>query len=102
MPTQNQPIGLTRPTVLGPGSSLPPTGLGTATSDQTLKDWRERCGNESACWLVLRLMRCKINWLTPSGAWSLKQQDAAIWTDREACYQQAQRSTGLLYLYDRQ
>lgn len=73
-----------------------------ASSDQTLKDWRERCLNETACWMVLRLLRCKIHWLTPDGQWSQRQQDGAVWSDREQCYQQAQKSTGLLYLYDRQ
>lgn len=91
-----------RPTTIGPGSSSTPRTTGSATSDRTLQDWQERCTDQSAAWLVVRLISCKFHWLRPDGQWSKKQREAAVWTEREDAYQQAQKSTGLLYLYDRQ
>lgn len=102
MPDKNDSHGSRRPTTPGPGSSTPPPTSGATDSDTTLKEWCERQTDQSACWIVVRLIACKFAWLRPDGSWAKKQSEAATWNDREACYRQAQRSTGLLYLYDRQ
>lgn len=77
-----------------------------------LNEWRERCHDQKTVWLVMRVEKCKIVWLTlageittmsPTGAcyWSRKQHGACCWTDREEAYQMARASGGLLYRYDR-
>lgn len=67
----------------------------------TLAQWRERCTDQTHCWMVLRLIHCKLNWLTVEGTWTKKQMEAAAWTGREQAYQAARDSSGLLYSYDR-
>lgn len=79
---------------------------------QTLKEWRERCLDQSRCWMVMRLEKCKIVWLALDGSiitqgsgglnhWTRVQENALCWTDRESAYQQARQSGGLLYQFDR-
>lgn len=85
----------------GPGASSPPPPTGSASTDRTLQEWCERCTDQTATWLVVRLIACKFAWLRPDGSWAKKQREAATWAEREEAYQQAQKSTGLLYLYDR-
>ena len=66
-----------------------------------LKEWIERQRDQTHCWMVLRLINCKLHWLKLDGQWTKKQHDAACWTGREQAYQSARDSSGLLYSYDR-
>lgn len=102
MPTETTVRPPARPyTGQGPGSVKPRALPGAASTDRSLSEWLERCTDEKVCWLVVRLIHCKFNWLTPSGEWVKKQKDAAAWTEREDAYTAARQATGLLYCYDR-
>jgi len=77
-----------------------------------LNEWIERQTDQTVCWMVLRLEKCKIVWLSLEGStltqtsygvvhWERKQKEALCWSDRESAYNQARANGGLLYRYDR-
>ena len=88
-------------TAQGLGATAPTPLRGGTSTTQTLGDWVERCSDQPVCWMIVRLIHCKFNWLRPDGTWSKKQREAAAWREREEAYQAGRQVNGLLYCYDR-
>lgn len=73
---------------------------GAPADPRALSSWRAKHSDEGSCFLVLRVIHCKIHWLDPDDKWQRSQKRARWWSDREEAYQQARTVGGLLYLYD--
>lgn len=71
------------------------------STDQTNEQWTERKTDQDVSWSVIKLIGCRLNWLTPSGEWTRRLKYAAAWGDRQQAYGEARAYGGLLHMIER-
>lgn len=64
-------------------------------------EWEARCHDQAVCWFVVRVVGCRVCWLTTSDQWSTDRTEAVCWTARQDAWRAAQQVHGLIVIHER-